>query len=150
MGFKPFSLPRYLLTAFYVYTLYYVQTVDHILHMTHFGSFLRETREALQASEGRSFSLRQVAARVGIEPAYLSKIERGEVPPPSEATIARLADVLRQDSDLLLGLAGKVSSELQDIILKRPQLFASLLRELKDAPEHAILNVVREVRDGQW
>jgi len=118
--------------------------------MTHFGSFLRETREALQASEGRSFSLRQVAARVGIEPAYLSKIERGEVPPPSEATIARLADVLRQDSDLLLGLAGKVSSELQDIILKRPQLFASLLRELKDAPEHAILNVVREVRDGQW
>jgi transcriptional regulator with XRE-family HTH domain len=118
--------------------------------MTHFGTFLRETREALQASEGRSFSLRQVAARVSIEPAYLSKIERGEVPPPSEATISRLADVLRQDSDLLLGLAGKVSSELQDIILKRPQLFASLLRELKDAPEHAILNVVREVRDGQW
>ncbi|WP_434716257.1 helix-turn-helix domain-containing protein [Paraburkholderia sp. A3RO-2L] len=118
--------------------------------MTHFGTFLRTTREALQASEGRSFSLRQVAARVDIEPAYLSKIERGEVPPPSEATIYRLAEVLRQDKDLLLGLAGKVSSELQDIILKRPQLFASLLRELKDAPEHAILNVVREVRDGQW
>ncbi|MDN8078795.1 helix-turn-helix transcriptional regulator [Burkholderia multivorans] len=118
--------------------------------MTHFGTFLRTTREALQASEGRSFSLRQVAARVDIEPAYLSKIERGDVPPPSESTISRLAEVLRQDKDLLLGLAGKVSTELQDIILKRPQLFASLLRELKDAPEHAILSVVREVRDGQW
>ncbi|MBU9200084.1 helix-turn-helix domain-containing protein [Burkholderia multivorans] len=118
--------------------------------MTHFGTFLRTTREALQASEGRSFSLRQVAARVDIEPAYLSKIERGEVSPPSESTISRLAEVLRQDKDLLLGLAGKVSTELQDIILKRPQLFASLLRELKDAPEHAILSVVREVRDGQW
>jgi transcriptional regulator with XRE-family HTH domain len=118
--------------------------------MTHFGTFLRATREAMQVSEGRSFSLRQVAARVDIEPAYLSKIERSEVAPPSEATISRLAEVLRLDRDLLLGLAGKVSTELQDIILKRPQLFASLLRELKDAPEHAILSVVREVRDGQW
>ncbi len=127
-----------------------LQTVDHILHMTHFGTFLRATREALEVSEGRSFSLRQVAARVDIEPAYLSKIERSEVPPPSEATISRIAEVLRLDRDLLLGLAGKVSTELQDIILKRPQLFASLLRELKDAPEHAILSVVREVRDGQW
>lgn len=127
-----------------------MQTVDHILHMTHFGTFLRTTREALQVSDGRSFSLRQVAARVDIEPAYLSKVERSEVPPPSEATISRLAEVLRLDRDLLLGLAGKVSTELQDIILKRPQLFASLLRELKDAPEHAILSVVREVRDGQW
>jgi HTH-type transcriptional regulator, competence development regulator len=118
--------------------------------MTHFGTYLRTTREALQLSEGRSFSLRQVAGRVDIEPAYLSKIERAEVPPPSETTIARLAEDLRVDRDVLLGLAGKVSSELQDIILKRPQLFASLLRELKDAPEHAILSLVREVRDGQW
>ncbi|MEX3983750.1 helix-turn-helix domain-containing protein [Paraburkholderia sp. EG287A] len=118
--------------------------------MTHFGTHVRTKREALQSLEGRSFSLRQVAARVDIEPAYLSKVERGEVQPPSEATISRLADVLREDRDVLLALAGKVSTELQDIIRHRPQLFSSLLRELKDAPEHAILSLVREVRDGQW
>jgi transcriptional regulator with XRE-family HTH domain len=118
--------------------------------MTHFGTHLRRTREALQANEGRTFSLRQVASRVDIEPAYLSKIERSEVPPPSEATISRIAEELREDRDVLLGLAGKVSTELQDIILKRPKLFSQLLRELKDAPEHAILSLVREVRDGQW
>ena len=55
-----------------------------------YGKHLRTTREALRKTD-RSFSLRQVAMRVGIEPAYLSKIERGEVAPPSEATTRKLA-----------------------------------------------------------
>jgi|GEM_PF-5965812 len=40
-----------------------------------FGNHLRSVREGLKA-EDRKFSVRQVAQRVGIEPAYLSKIER--------------------------------------------------------------------------
>ena len=104
-----------------------------------------------RAREGDpAFSLRRVAQRVGVEPAYLSKIERGEVPPPSEAAIRRLAEELREDPDLLLAMAGKVSRDLQDIIVRRPRLFADLLRQLKDAPEHALLRLVREVRDGDW
>lgn len=118
--------------------------------MTHFGLHARASREALQLAQGRDFSLRQVAFRVGVEPAYLSKVERGEMPPPSEATIRKLANELKEDEDVLLALAGKVSSELQAIIVGRPQLFASLLRELKNAPDNAILRVVREVRDGTW
>jgi hypothetical protein len=47
-------------------------------------------------------------------------------------------------------MAGKLSSELQQIILERPQLFADLLRQLKNLPDHAILRVVREVKDGEW
>ena len=43
-----------------------------------------------------------------------------------------------------------VSSELQAIIRKRPKLFAELIRELKDQPDHAVLRLVREVRDGEW
>jgi transcriptional regulator with XRE-family HTH domain len=85
-----------------------------------------------------------------VEPAYLSKIERGEVPPPSEATTLKLASELQQDGDVLLAMAGKVSTEIQEIVMKRPQLFASLLRELKNCPDAAILKVVREVRDGEW
>ena len=113
------------------------------------GSYVRTVRELAQGQD-RAFSLRKVAHRVGIEPAYLSKIERGETPPPSEATIRRLAEELHEEPDLLLAMAGKVSRDLQDIILHRPQLFAELLRQLKDAPDHAILSVVREVRDGDW
>jgi transcriptional regulator with XRE-family HTH domain len=95
-------------------------------------------------------SLRQVAGRVGIEPAYLSKIERGETPPPGEDTIIRLSDELGEDRDVMLALAGKVSSDLCEIIKARPQLFAELLRELKTAPDRAVLRIVRQVRDGNW
>lgn len=117
--------------------------------MKHFGATVKEVRERLRR-EDRRFSLRQVAQRIGIEPAYLSKIERGQVPPPSEATTVRLAKELSQDPDVFLAMAGKVSSDLQEIIRKRPELFAELIRQLKEAPDHAILRVVREVRDGNW
>jgi len=117
--------------------------------MTYFGQYLRMARERLREQD-RSYSLRKVAERIKVEPAYLSKIERGEVPPPSEATTVKLAQELGEDPDVLLAMAGKVSSDLQEIIRKRPKLFADLIRQLKSAPDHAILKVVREVRDGDW
>lgn len=88
--------------------------------------------------------------RIGIEPAYLSKIERGDVAPPSEATTVRLAKELGADPGVLLTLAGKVAGDLQEIIRKRPRLFAELIRQLREAPDDAILRVVREVQDGDW
>ena len=114
-----------------------------------FGPFIRGARERLRADD-RRYSVRQVAQRIGVEPAYLSKVERGEQAPPSEATIRRLADELQLDVDVLLAMAGKVSGDLQAIIRQRPELFAQLLRELRDMPDHAILRLVREVRDGDW
>ncbi len=123
-------------------------SVYYVVHMT-LGSYLRNARERRRERD-RTYSLRQVALRIGVEPAYLSKIERDVVPPPSEGTIRRLARDLDEDPDLLLAMAGKVSSDLQAVILQRPRLFADLLRQLKDAPDHAILTVVREVRDGDW
>ena len=117
--------------------------------MTQFGPTVRDIRERLRRDD-RRFSVRQVAQRVGIEPAYLSKIERSEVAPPSAATTVRLAAELGQDPDVLLALAGKVSGDLQEIIRKRPRLFAELIRQLKEAPDDAVLRVVREVRDGDW
>ena len=114
-----------------------------------FGQYIRQRRELLRKGD-QAFSLRQVAQRAGIEPAYLSKVERDEVAPPSEATIRRICRELGEDPDMLLAMAGKVSSDLQAIIRKRPELFGELLRCLKAAPDGAILRVVREVRDGDW
>lgn len=91
-----------------------------------------------------------MALRVGVEPAFLSKVERDVTPPPSEAKIVALAEVLGEDPDVLLALAGKVSTDLLQIIRKRPQLFAELIRQLKQQPDHAILTVVRQVTDGNW
>ncbi len=114
-----------------------------------FGMYIRTSREQL-LSDDRSFSLRQVAQRAEIEPAYLSKIERGVFAPPSEEVIVKLAEILGEDKDVLLAMAGKLSSDLQHIIFKRPKLFAELLRQLQEVPDHAVLRVVREVKDGQW
>jgi transcriptional regulator with XRE-family HTH domain len=117
--------------------------------MSTLGGFLRERREALRGAD-RRYSLRQVAQRVGIEPSYLSKVERDEGSPPAEDTLRRLAADLELDADTVLALAGKVSSDLQEAIRRRPALFGALIRELKDAPDQAVLRLVREVRDGEW
>src|SRR5262245_44293764 len=117
--------------------------------MDAFGDYVRKRREQLNAGDAR-FSLRRVAASIDVEPSYLSKIERGEQPPPGEKTIVALARELGEDADVLLALAGKVSTDLQAIIRKRPKLFADLIRELKNMPDHAVLRLVREVRDGTW
>ena len=114
-----------------------------------FGRTVRKTREELLVADA-SYSLRQVAGRIGVEPSYLSKVERGEEPPPSEEKIRALAVELELDEDVLLALAGRVSSELRRIICKRPALVGSLIRTLKKAPDHAVVRIVREVRDGNW
>jgi len=122
--------------------------VYYTVHMS-FGKYCRDIRESLKIGDS-SYSVRQVAGRIGLEPAYLSKIERGEVSPPSEAKIRALSEELNEDPDVLLAMAGKVSSDLLDVIRKRPELFADLIRQLKNMPDNAILRIARDIRDGDW
>lgn len=95
-------------------------------------------------------SLRKLARQLNVQPAYISQVERNQVSPPAEDTIRRWALAIEEDPDVLLALAGKVSSDLREAIVRRPVLFAKLIRELKDLPDHAVLRLVREVRDGDW
>ena len=115
--------------------------------MNDFGNFLRTHRELLQ-TEDTSFSLRQVAARLEVQPSYLSKIERG-LENPSEEMVIKLAKEYKQNEDVLLALAGKVSSRLQKIIMKNPVAFATLIESLENSPEYAILKIVREIVDEE-
>jgi len=133
-----------------IFPLDIVYCVLHSTYMeTIFGNYIRNQREKLRVDDS-SFSLRQVANRIGVEPSFLSKVERGDQPPPSEEKIKSLAIELNENPDVLLAMAGKVSSDLQEVIKKRPELFSQLIRELKDMPDHAVLRIVREVRDGEW
>lgn len=136
---------------FYCFNLDNVYCVPYTTHMKHtnFGSYIREKREKLKQTDA-SFSLRQLATRIGVEPSYLSKVERGDQPPPSEEKIKALAKDLNENQDVLLAMAGKVSTDLQEIIKQRPELFSQLINELKNLPDHAVLKIVREVRDGDW
>ena len=114
-----------------------------------FGETLRAKRTALVENDP-TFSLRKVAERVGIEPSYLSKIERGEQPPPGEENIRRLAEELGENPDALLALAGKVSSDLLAIIRERPTVVAELLRAMRGLSAKRVSAISRQIRDGDW
>jgi len=126
-----------------------MQRTERHTHNEAFGENIRKLREQRMGSD-QTFSLRQVAARCGVTPAYLSRVERGEVAPPGEDTLIKLAQELGEDPDVMLAQAGKISADLRSAILARPQLFAELIRAIKSMPDHAVLRIVRDVRDGNW
>lgn len=87
-----------------------------------FGARIRALREA------QEISLRKFAERAQISPTYLSKVERDEFPPPGEDAVRRIAEILGEDPDELLALAGKVASDLPGIIQQQPRAMATFLR----------------------
>ena len=97
----------------------------------------------------QGLSLRVMAKEIGVQPAYVSKIENGEVP-PSEKFIQDAAKILNEDPNALFFYTGKLTEELFQTITKQPKAFADLIKQLKNAPENAILRVIREVRTGEW
>jgi len=132
------------------YVLHMKRSTSDTTEETHdLGSLLRRRREELRRDDP-AYSLRQVAGRIDVQPSYLSKVERGKVPPPSEATLRKLAAELELDADVVLALAGKVSGDLKEAIRRRPKLFAELIRKVREMPDDAVLRLVREVRDGEW
>jgi hypothetical protein len=53
-----------------------------------------------------------------------SCVGRREFPPPAEGTICRIAELLDQNSDEFPALAGKIASDLPEIILQQPREMA--------------------------
>ena len=104
-----------------------------------FGATIRALREA------QKISLRKFADKVDISPTYLSKIERDEFPPPGEDTVRRIADALNQNHDELLALAGRVSSDLPEIIRERPRELATFLRTASDLSPEDMARVTRYI-----
>jgi transcriptional regulator with XRE-family HTH domain len=88
-----------------------------------FGPHVRAAREA------RAITLRGLARLIEVEPAYLSKTEREIFPPPSEALIVKIAAHLGEDPDRLLALAGKIPSDIKDMILRSEGQLSKKLRE---------------------
>jgi HTH-type transcriptional regulator, competence development regulator len=114
-----------------------------------FGEFIRSLRERRLKTD-RRFSLRQFAAMVGVSPTYLSRIERGDFPPPAEERIVDIANALGESPDRLLALAGKVPSDLSQIILRRPELIADFLRKADKVGEKGLKKILRKIDDGSW
>lgn len=82
-----------------------------------FGQRVRRLREV------RKIGLREAAAKVGISPTYLSRVERGdEKTPPAEEVIRAVATLLGDDFDALMQLAGRIPADVRDFVSSSPGL----------------------------
>ena len=107
--------------------------------MKTFGQTIRTWRES------QEIGLRKFADLVGMSPTYLSKIERDDFPPPGEEKIKAIANALGRDADELLALAGRVSSDLTEIIQATPKEMATFLRAARNLGPKDIDRLTRQV-----
>ena len=108
-----------------------------------FGAFVRRAREAKEPRIG----LREMAKKIGISPTYLSKVERDEFPPPAEDKVKAIAKIIECDTDDLLARAGRVSSDLTQIIKEHPRDMAVLLRGTQGMSDRERAKMIRSIVD---
>ena len=105
-----------------------------------FGALVRREREA------KEIGLREMARKIGVSPTYLSKIERGDFDPPAEDKVRKIAKIIGCDVDDLLARAGRVSTDISDIIKRHPVELAALLRTTKGLTADDIARLARQAQ----
>jgi transcriptional regulator with XRE-family HTH domain len=90
-----------------------------------FGNTLRRLR--LEAGVG----LRELARLIDKSAGYISDVEQGNVPAPSEEVILKIAGVLQADKNELLKAALKVDPEISSYVAKESRA-ADFLRMAKE------------------
>jgi transcriptional regulator with XRE-family HTH domain len=108
-----------------------------------FGALVRREREA------KEIGLREMAKKIGVSPTYLSKVERDEFPPPAEDKVRKIAEIIDRDADELLALAGRVASDLTDIIRQRPREMADFLRAAKGLTADDLARLARRAQKAK-
>ena len=112
-----------------------------------FGETIREMREA------QGMGLRTAAERLGISPAYLSRVERGKERPPRPELVKRMAALLGGSPDLLFRLAESTDPDLAEYIHLVPNVpeFLRTAKEMKLTSEdfEALIEEVRQRRPSE-
>jgi transcriptional regulator with XRE-family HTH domain len=105
-----------------------------------FGAFVRRERGA------KEIGLREMAKMIGVSPTYLSKVERDEFPPPAEDKVKAIAKIIECDADDMLARAGRVSTDISDIIKSHPIELAKLLRTTKGLSVDDLVRLVQRAQ----
>ncbi len=99
-------------------------------------------RRIRQLRRDKGLTQRQVAAELGIDFTYLSKLENNRGEPPGEETVRGLAELYGADPEELLALAGKIPAELRQKAVEDRE-FAVLLRRLPKLSDQELRRVYR-------
>lgn len=107
-----------------------------------FGERLRELRQA------KNLSQRDLAAKVGVNFTYISKIENEKLDFaqfPGEELIRKLATALEADEDELLLLAEKIPEQIKKRVMERPDAF----RKFADLNDKEIDRLLGEIAEEE-
>ena len=112
------------------------------------GEAIRTARLRCAEDHPRAFSVRALAARLGVSATYLSLVERG-AQRPTETFVRAVAEELGVAPEPLLALAGRVPADVTEALRARPAL-ADLVRAFRDVPEVELTRTILRIRDGDW
>lgn len=105
-----------------------------------FGTCLREKRTS------KGYSLRKFAELVGVSATYLSQVEQEHVPTPTADRVRRIAELLDENTDKWIILAGRLPDDLASIIMQHPTQMPELLREAGELDDDQLEHVRSQIR----
>ena len=103
-----------------------------------FGTALREQRRK------RKLTVSHLASLSGMSASYLSRIEHGQLPPPSAKIMHRLATALNIEVGALQTAAGLIPERVVAVIRDRPAVL-TLLSLIDRQPENELLDLCDEL-----
>lgn len=105
-----------------------------------FGNFIRTRRLE------KGYTLRKFCEVVEISPAFISRMERDEVPAPSEEKIRAMAEALEVDPEELIFMAKRMPEDVKKMIIDRPDIVPILRVASTRTPE----DLKRIVQSESW
>lgn len=108
-----------------------------------FGARVRRRRQEC------CLGLRDTARRAGISATFLSRVETdAEKALPSEEVIRKLADILSDDFDALMRLAGRIPSEVKEYVKADPRMPEFLRRaKAQNIPAERLMELLEKAKD---
>ena len=100
--------------------------------------------------QGKNFSLRDFAKKVGVSHVAISQIEKGKVEAKKE-TLIKIAKILNYDKDTLLAKASKLDDVVEDMLSEKSETAAVLFRSaagLTDKQLKKITKQIKKMSDG--
>lgn len=121
------------------------------MYRTHFGGFLQSKRAELRISK------RAFAIKAGLDPAFYARIERGDVAPPQEGVLTKIAEALgispgwSPEWDELVHIAEVARGEIPSEVINDETLgplmpaFFARLREEKGKTSEELFELFRSI-----
>jgi len=112
-----------------------------------FGQAMKQLRQKAGVSQ------RELAARIGMDFSYISKIENDRLPPPAADTIVTICRTLNESPEQLLALVGKIPTDVEEAVATKASGQAFLreaqLMKLTDSEWKTIRSALSRLREDR-